>query len=136
MEPTGLSNENRSTALDYAKLARHLLSRPVFSAVTTLKEHTVTTLNNNRKRLIRNTNRILGGPFLITGSKTGFTPAAGRCLLVCAKNEDGREGVAIVMGANRAGMQWQDMDALLRASLGTKTTEAPRHPNAASHTGG
>lgn len=118
-EPTGLSSENRSTAQDYIKLARHLLQNPVFREVTTMPDYQVKTLRGTRNRTftIRNTNQMVRQDLPIVFSKTGFTLDAGRCLLVGARNAGGREVVAVVMGAQAAGIQYRDMRLLLKAAL-------------------
>ena len=90
----------------------------LFLQATTSKRYTVTDLTRRRKITVANTNQILKSPYIITGSKTGFTYEAGRCLMIKAKNRAGREVIAIIMGADKVGAHWQDMNLLLDAALG------------------
>ena len=121
VEPTGLDERNQTTAEDYLKLSQKLLSDMLFLQATTSKKYTVTDLSRKRKITIANTNQILKSPYIITGSKTGFTYEAGRCLMIRAKNRSGQEVIAIIMGADKQGAQWQDMSLLLDAALGNNT---------------
>jgi len=123
VEPTGLASGNVSTPADYLKLARSLAKNDLFRQATTIKKYSFSLLRGKKtiKITVANSNKILDSPFTITGSKTGYTTEAGRCLLISAKNKDNREVIAITMGATKAGAQWTDMNALLAAALGDKS---------------
>ncbi len=120
VEPSGLSESNVSTAADYLKLTQTLLRDKIFLEATTLKTYRLSLLRGKKtvKLTVQNSNKILNSPYIITGSKTGYTTEAGRCLMIRAKNKAGREVIAIIMGGTVPGRQWSDMNALLAAALG------------------
>ncbi|MBI4122703.1 MAG: D-alanyl-D-alanine carboxypeptidase [Parcubacteria group bacterium] len=117
VEPTGLSAGNVSTAQDYAKLASAVFADPLFLQATTPKTYTIATASGKRQKLV-NSNKLLDVPYVVIGSKTGFTNEAGRCLVMKVRNSEGREIIAITMGADTPGAQWDDMRMLLDAALG------------------
>jgi len=119
VEPTGLSAGNVSTAEDYLKLAQDLLKNNLVRQATTIKKYQLTLTRGKKtiKLALTNSNKILDSPFTITGSKTGYTTEAGRCLMIRAKNKDNREVIVITLGATAPGKQWTDMNALLAAAL-------------------
>jgi D-alanyl-D-alanine carboxypeptidase len=117
-EPTGLSEDNVSTAQDMYKLARHVFADLTFLQATTPKTFTIASVNNGKRHNLRNTNKAIDVPFVVIGSKTGYTHEAGRCLVMKARNDDGREVIAITLGGEVPGEQWDDMRELLNASLG------------------
>ncbi|MDZ4221594.1 MAG: hypothetical protein U1C18_01840, partial [Patescibacteria group bacterium] len=59
-------------------------------------------------------------PYVVIGSKTGFTYEAGRCLVMKARNKEGREVIAVTLGGGTPGAQWDDMRLLLDAALGAQ----------------
>lgn len=122
VDPTGLAAGNVSTAADYLKLAQAVLKDQLLLQATTIKEYRLAVVRGkkNLKMAVVNSNKILNSPFTITGSKTGYTDEAGRCLMIRAKNSGGREVVAIIMGATVPGRQWSDMNSLLAAALEDK----------------
>jgi D-alanyl-D-alanine carboxypeptidase len=77
-DPTGLSDNNISTASDLVKLAEHILKKyPKISAVSRLEKIDIPNFGQ-----IQNTDQLLGEvPEIICG-KTGFTNQAKGCLLL------------------------------------------------------
>ena len=119
VEPTGLADENISTAEDMYKLARHVFADLTFLQATTPKSFTIASVNNGKRHIMRNTNKAIDVPFVVIGSKTGYTHEAGRCLIMKARNKDGREVIAVTLGGEVPGEQWDDMRELLGAALGS-----------------
>jgi len=117
-EVTGLSEKNVSTAQDYFILTKKLFSSMTFLQATTQKYFTIATVDNRKKYRMKNSNKLLNVPYTVLGSKTGFTYEAGRCLAMKVKNKQGREVLAITLGANKFGAHWDDMRTLLDATLG------------------
>ena len=117
-EVTGLSEENISTARDYLILSKKLFADMLFLQATTPKYVTIATVNNGKRYRLQNTNQLLDVPYVVVGSKTGYTAEAGRCIIMKAKNKAGREIIAITLGADVVGAQWEDMRLLLDAALG------------------
>lgn len=91
--PSGLPDkEHYSTAYDMAKLATYAMEIPEFCEIVSTKVKNVAgrTLSNHNKLL-----RIYDGA---NGLKTGFTKAAGRCLVSGAKR-DGMQLIAVTLYA-------------------------------------
>jgi D-alanyl-D-alanine endopeptidase (penicillin-binding protein 7) len=85
-DPSGL-NGNTSTALEMSKALTVAMSDPFLAEIMSTKETTVRSVAK-RPHVIhyRNTNRSLhSGRYEVRGGKTGFTTAAGYCLLIDAK---------------------------------------------------
>lgn len=104
-EVTGLSENNVSTANEYALLARESLKWfPVLEA-TTIPEYGFTTINYGIPHTLHNTNKpVFNLEYAITGVKTGFTYEAFYCQMIRAKNEAGDQIIAVVLG----NPSWQD----------------------------
>jgi D-alanyl-D-alanine endopeptidase (penicillin-binding protein 7) len=84
VEPTGLSSNNVSTALDLVKLVRAGESYPLIRQFTTTPSDEVAVLGRTVR--FNNTNRLVGSDqWDISLSKTGFINEAGRCLVMQAK---------------------------------------------------
>ena len=116
-EVTGLSEKNVSTAADYFILTKKLFSSMTFLQATTPKYFTIATVDTRKKHIMKNSNKLLDVPYTVLGSKTGFTYEAGRCLAMKVKNKEGREVLAITLGAIKFGAHWDDMRTLLDATL-------------------
>ena len=107
--PHGLPDENHfTTAYDLATLAAHGYSLENFEEIVSLQEKTFQCVHDPAKHL-RSENQMLwiyrGG----NGVKTGYTDAAGRCLVSAAK----RNGVQIVAVVLDSYYMWNDSIALL-----------------------
>ncbi len=82
-EPTGLSERNRSSANDLVKLIKASQQYPLLSQFSATKENTATFRKPNYSLGFRNTNRLVYKPdWSIQLTKTGFTNAAGHCLVM------------------------------------------------------
>jgi D-alanyl-D-alanine carboxypeptidase (penicillin-binding protein 5/6) len=94
VDSTGLSNNNFSSAKDLAKLTQALINDfPDY--YEEFKERSFTF--NNRKQF--NTNKLLWRDDTVDGVKTGYTEAAGYCLVSSAKRNDMRL-IAVVTGSS------------------------------------
>lgn len=76
--------------------------------------------NDGRIYTIYNTNRVLTDMEGCNGMKTGFTYAAGNCL-VCSASVDGKDRISVVLKSARPQVQ-EDSKALLNWSLGLQFT--------------
>lgn len=82
-EPTGLDDRNVSTASDLAKLIAATSKHSLIHRLSTREEFLVTDWRADRMLVFRNTNPLLRkDAWHIALSKTGYTAAAGRCLLI------------------------------------------------------
>ena len=83
VEPTGLSQHNVSTANDLVKLLRASRAYPLIDELSTQSEKTVAFRKPNYTLGFRNTNGLVRKPdWNIQLTKTGFTNAAGHCLVM------------------------------------------------------
>jgi D-alanyl-D-alanine carboxypeptidase/D-alanyl-D-alanine endopeptidase (penicillin-binding protein 7) len=107
-EPTGLSPNNRSSALDMVKVVRAAGSYPVITELTSKRHHAVVV--EGHVWAVKNTNRLVGAPgWNILTSKTGFTNEAGRCVSMRLQAA-GRTVSVVLMGA--MGSSERALDAL------------------------
>jgi len=93
----GLPAKNHySTAYDLAIIARYALRNPIFAKIVATPIYTITWEESNRKRTVKNTNKLLTTYPGASGVKTGTTNEAGYCLLASAKREN-RNLIAVVL---------------------------------------
>ena len=110
VNPHGLPAEGHYTsALDLARLAAAAYREPVFRQVVSTQYKVIPWLGHDYDRAMRNKNRLLGSYEGANGVKTGYTKAAGRCL-VAAAERDGMQLIAVVLDAPD---MWEDACALL-----------------------
>ncbi len=114
INPNGLPDTNHySTAYDLAMIMRYAMKNKVFRQITKTKNKTISWADNDWGRGLRNHNKLLWSYDDITGGKTGYTRAAGRCLLASA-SKDGREVVAVVLSDSN---DWINIRKLLDFGL-------------------
>ncbi|MES2958677.1 MAG: serine hydrolase [Pseudomonadota bacterium] len=121
VEPTGLSPENHSSALDMARLLQATQAYPLIAQTTSQRTHSV--LVNGQPWAVRNTNGLVGQPgWDVLASKTGFTNEAGRCLTMRLR-AGGRTVIVVLIGALASSVRaldalnvrrWLDGEAPLR----------------------
>ena len=84
-DASGLDNHNISTARDLARLVAEIQKHSMFHVLTTTPSFRVTNLASGRELAYHNTNRLVRRESWHIGlSKTGYTAAAGNCLLMQA----------------------------------------------------
>lgn len=99
IEPTGLSERNVSSANDLVKLLKASQAYPLIEQFSTTSEKTVAFHKPNYTLGFRNTNALVRKPdWSIQLTKTGFTNAAGHCL-VMRTVMDQREVAFVVLDA-------------------------------------
>ncbi len=95
-EPTGLSEGNLSNAEDLVLLIKAAAAQPLIGQFSSTSERTVAFSRPRYTLGFRNTNNLVRKPdWSIQLSKTGFTNAAGRCLVM--QTEIGNRPVAFVV---------------------------------------
>ncbi len=107
VNPNGVHNENHySTAYDLALIGRYAMQNDTFRKLVCTVKYTLPTTNKYDKdnRVFVNTNRLINeksGQYYkySTGIKTGFTDAAGNCIVASAKRDD-MELICVIMGAD------------------------------------
>lgn len=109
VNPNGLPDEKHyTTAFDLAKIAAYGYSLPHFEEIVSKQETIYDWVKDPAKKL-RNENQMLWLYRGANGVKTGYTEAAGRCL-VSAARRDGMQLVAVVLDSY---YMWNDSIALL-----------------------
>lgn len=107
--PSGLDAEGHgASAYDMALLAREALRNPDFAEICSCASMTVKFGNPPYPRTLYNTNRLLKTDETVIGVKTGFTDAAGRCL-VSASERGGRRLICVTLFDRN---DWADHAAL------------------------
>ena len=109
---------HRSSARDLAVLAGAAMAHPLFARLVATVDLRVATLEGRRFD-VENKNEIVGRYPGAIGVKSGFTPAAGKCLVAAAR----RDGVTVLLVVLNGANRWWDSVALLdRAFAEAKST--------------
>ena len=107
--PSGLDAEGHgSSAHDMALLARAALRNDDFAEICKKQQMRVCFGDPPYLRTLTNTNKLLAMDDTVIGVKTGFTDAAGRCL-VSAAERDGRRLICVTLFDRN---DWADHEAL------------------------
>lgn len=115
LNPNGLPAEGQySTARDMAIIARNAYAHPILRRIVSTKSFEFHFADGRVRRLV-NTNRVLRTAPFCNGMKTGFTNAAGHCL-VSSGQSNGRDVIAVVLGSNKKHV-WDDSKRLLEWGL-------------------
>ncbi len=121
VNPNGLPAEGQySTARDMARVARAAYFHPLLREIMGTKLMTFQFASGKTTELM-NTNRVLRSYSFCNGMKTGYTDAAGHCL-ISSGSWNGKDVIAIVFGQNKARI-WDESAALLAYGLGISTTQ-------------
>jgi D-alanyl-D-alanine carboxypeptidase (penicillin-binding protein 5/6) len=115
INPNGLPADGQySTARDMAIIARNAYANPVIRRIVATKSFAFRFADGRVRELV-NTNRVLRTLPFCNGMKTGYTNAAGHCL-VSSGRKDGRDVIAVILGSNKARV-YTDSQKLLEWGL-------------------
>ena len=115
VNPNGLPIPDQfSTARDLAIIARAAYANTTIRSIVCLPQ-LVFRYANGRTRELQNTNKVLKRLPYCNGMKTGYTEAAGHCL-IASGTIPGRDVIVVVLGDSKARV-WQDASALLSWGL-------------------
>jgi D-alanyl-D-alanine carboxypeptidase (penicillin-binding protein 5/6) len=115
VNPNGLPMPDQySTARDLSIIARAAYANPTIRSIVCLPQ-LVFRYANGRTRELENTNKVLKRLPYCNGMKTGYTEAAGHCL-IASGTIPGRDIIVVLLGDSKAGV-WQDASALLSWGL-------------------
>ncbi len=115
LNPNGLPAEGQfSTARDVAIIARNAYANPIVRKIVATPRAEFH-YSDGRVRQLVNTNRILHQAPWCNGMKTGYTNAAGHCLVASGQN-NGRDIITVVLGSNKANV-YADSKRLLEWGL-------------------
>jgi D-alanyl-D-alanine endopeptidase (penicillin-binding protein 7) len=112
VDPTGLSNENRSTARDMATLVAAAGKHPVIRDFSTTPTHLAE--SSGRTLQYRNSNRLVrsdASGWEIALQKTGYIVEAGRCLTMLT-NVAGHNLIMVLLDADTNGARLADAQRL------------------------
>jgi len=109
--PNGLDDRGHSTAREMARITREAMAQPEFADVVGRKFDAIPAPSGPARR-VQNRNVLLWLYPGATGVKTGYTSAAGFCLVATAERE-GRGVGAIVLGAPTTQDSFDDAASLL-----------------------
>ena len=119
--PHGLHHKDHyTTASDLCKISCYAMKNPKFKEIVSTRQYKTAWAGRDYDRVINNKNKILfqysGG----NGVKTGFTKAAGRCLVSAAE----RNGMQLVCVVLNCGPMFEDSMRLMSGAFDTyKMTE-------------
>jgi len=109
LTPHGLPKDGHfTTAHDLALIAREAMSHELFREIVSTRRASIPWEGRSYQRILNNKNRLLSDYEGATGIKTGYTKAAGRCLVFGAK----RNGLEVIGVVLRCG-DWFDEAARL-----------------------
>lgn len=115
LNPNGLPNPGQySTARDLSIIARAAYANPTIRSIVRMRQ-LIFRYANGRTRELENTNKVLKRLPYCNGMKTGYTEAAGYCLIASGARP-GRDIIVVVLGDSKARV-WPDAAALLSWAL-------------------
>jgi serine-type D-Ala-D-Ala carboxypeptidase (penicillin-binding protein 5/6) len=115
VNPNGLPIPGQySSARDLSLIARAAYANPTIRSIVCLPQ-LVFRYANGRTRELENTNKVLRRLPYCNGMKTGYTEAAGHCL-IASGSRPGRDIIVVVLGDSKSGV-WRDASALLSWGL-------------------
>ena len=115
VNPNGLPIPGQySTARDLSIIARAAYANVTIRSIVCLPQ-LVFRYASGRTRELENTNKVLKRLPYCNGMKTGYTEAAGHCL-ICSGSRSGRDIIVVVLGDSKSGV-WRDASALLSWGL-------------------
>jgi D-alanyl-D-alanine carboxypeptidase (penicillin-binding protein 5/6) len=115
VNPNGLPMPGQySTARDLSLVARAAYANSTIRSIVCLPQ-LVFRYANGRTRELENTNKLLRRLPYCNGMKTGYTEAAGKCL-IASGSRPGREVIVVVLG-DTSSRVWRDASALLSWGL-------------------
>jgi D-alanyl-D-alanine carboxypeptidase (penicillin-binding protein 5/6) len=115
VNPNGLPVPGQySTARDLSIIARAAYANSTIRSIVCLPQ-LVFRYANGRTRELENTNKVLKRLPYCNGMKTGYTEAAGHCL-IASGSRPGRDIIVVVLGDTKSGV-WRDASALLSWGL-------------------
>jgi D-alanyl-D-alanine carboxypeptidase (penicillin-binding protein 5/6) len=121
LNPNGLpADDQYSTARDMARVARAAYFNPLLREIMRTR-HCMFRYASGKTISLQNTNRVLRTYSFCNGMKTGYTDAAGHCL-ISSGSWGGKDMIAVVLGSNKARV-WQESASLLAYGLGIDVTQ-------------
>ena len=131
-EPTGLSSQNVSNAVDLARMVKAASEYPQIRRYSTATGLTVD--NGHRNINFHNTNRLVDNPDWSIGlQKTGYISEAGNCL-VMQSSINGRPVILVLLDASGRSSRFADAERLKRWIEDMPIRAAGRHEKITQNT--
>ena len=108
---TGLQDNNKSTALDILSLAKKAFDNKYINDAVSRSVYNFQAISGEKHK-IDTTNKLFNSFLDIKAGKTGFTNAAGYCLVAEVGGKDGHEIISVVLGSDTHDGRFQDLKIL------------------------
>jgi D-alanyl-D-alanine carboxypeptidase (penicillin-binding protein 5/6) len=102
-----------STAEELARLTEYAMGYETFSTIVKEPRAVLRSVNQSKVLVANTTNRLLGLMDGVIGVKTGYTKAAGRCLITVVRRGD-KELLLVLLNSRR---RWSTAQTLLEGGL-------------------
>ena len=110
LEPDGRESECYSSAYDIARITAETLKHDIIWKIMRIPEDQIYSADGKYMHQLKNTDILLGELPNCLGGKTGFTPLAGKSLLMAATDQSGEHKVVMVILNDED--RWEDMRLL------------------------
>ncbi len=111
LEIDGEENQCYSSAYDIARIAAYSLNYELIWDIMRTKDATVSSIDEKYVHVLKNTDMLLEQMSDCLGGKTGFTPLAGKSLLLAAASPTGKHRIiAVILNDEN---RWTDMKKLV-----------------------
>lgn len=110
LEPEGREQECYSSARDISKMAIQALKYTILWQFMRLEKEEIVSHDGRYRHQIFNTDELLGQMPNLVGTKTGFTPLAGRSLLAVARHPESNHRVVAVVLDDQS--RWQSIKSM------------------------
>ena len=111
-DPTGLSNDNVSTANEILIFSKRAFEYPKIREITSKKDYSFSAVDSERIITLKNTNDLVGNYLKIESGKTGTTDDAGSCLVSEISYENKGPILAVVLGSASHFERFSDLKTL------------------------
>ncbi len=112
-DPSGLEDENLSTARDIARATIAVAAHPVLSMVASAPFWDIERDGHSTRRLFSTDHLVGREDLVIEAAKSGYTDTARYCFTTVLQTEDGRRVVVTLLGADGKMTRWADMGRVL-----------------------
>lgn len=109
---TGLSDSNKSTALEILTLAKTAFDNPDIAEAVGQSQYSFVSQENKAHKVF-STNQLLKSYLDVIAGKTGYVTASGYCLVSEVQGESGQKIIGVVLGSDSNANRFQDLKTLL-----------------------
>ncbi len=118
VEPTGLSPENVTTALDYAIITKEVFKNEIVKKASIALEYNFKTITQKIDKTIKNTDPIIkNNKYTIIGSKTGYLDEALYCLMTIVDVGNNKSIIVVSLGAETRSASLLETEKLIQYGI-------------------